>query len=315
MKWLLITTLGKNVGDEFVRIGIQNVIREVDPAAEFELLCKETDGIHKPRPFDRAVICGMPLFWSLPYNEASNIDWWDPIFRGWVSDDPRKLAAVGVGSVIVGKIQTPTRYIEDIAEAVCRTHFLSVRQPVLDHPQIIDTICPASFAVHQGAPRRLLCNFMPHGGHHYCTDTQNEDLTAWKQTVPGLAKRLIAEGYEFVAHNPLEALDAFQLGFPVERVHFFNGPEGYIKLYGEASCYIGNRLHGAVLVAAAGRPVLGIAADNRVKMVRRLGGATISPRDLTSVWKDINPFQVPSSYFIPAERAKLRALLRDFMGK
>lgn len=42
MRWLLITTIGKNPGDEWIRIGIQNVIRKVDPDREYILLDKES---------------------------------------------------------------------------------------------------------------------------------------------------------------------------------------------------------------------------------------------------------------------------------
>jgi hypothetical protein len=68
MKWLLVTTnpaphvpgtdhphgAGWNVGDVFARIGTEQVIREVDPQAEFDLLNMDShESITTEREFDR----------------------------------------------------------------------------------------------------------------------------------------------------------------------------------------------------------------------------------------------------------------------
>src|SRR5882672_4191601 len=103
MKWLLITTLGTNPGDEFARFGVQRLIRDVDSEPKFFLVNKESPTINQPVEFDRAVICGMPLIWSFPWPESRSparcVPWWQSLMRGWISRDPRKLCGIGVGDV------------------------------------------------------------------------------------------------------------------------------------------------------------------------------------------------------------------------
>ena len=41
MKWLLITTIGKNPGDEFIRVGVKKLIESVDPNPTYILIDKE----------------------------------------------------------------------------------------------------------------------------------------------------------------------------------------------------------------------------------------------------------------------------------
>lgn len=324
MKWLLITTLGKNVGDEFARIGVQNLIREVDASAEFELLCKESPEIHKPRPFDRAVLCGMPLFWSIKDNECQNIDWWEPIIRGWVSADKRKFMVLGAGGVFVKEIYNFQGYTLAIAEVLRRAWAVTTRQPIIEHPKIMDSVCPAAFATTANAGSWKLCNLMPHGSHHFCLRTQQPDIDAWHKIVQQVASFLISEDFTFIAHNAEEENFARQLGF---KNTFFSGlvkPEDYLEIYSSAIAYFGNRLHGAVVSASVGADVFAVSADSRNKMVERVGGETCTPAELRmdrlNGWCRCINTEHPrgDKNFIPGERHlgrekfRLVELLREF---
>lgn len=310
MKWLLITTICKNVGDDFARIGVQNLIREIDPQAQFELLCKESEGIHKPRPFDRAVLCGMPLFWSIYSNECQEIDWWKPIIRGWVSQTKRNFAVIGAGHVFVNEIFNFRRYCEAIEEVISRAHVVTTREPVMDHPKIVEGVCPAAFAT---TPDPVvgglkLCNLMPAGGHHFCLKTQDREIQTWNAVLPGVAKWLRDEGFSFVSHDGTERDLAMRLGWKENEIKFFGAPEYYLDLYRQASVYFGNRLHGAVVSASVGAKTLAIAADSRIRMVHRVGGQAYYPSQFT-----LDMIGKPGPVVdLPAERAKLKKILWEF---
>ena len=81
MKWLLVTTIGTNPGDEMIRLGVQNLISKIDSNAQYELLNKESKQDRQANhEFDKAVWCGMPVFWSIVGNHCSDIVWW-PMFK------------------------------------------------------------------------------------------------------------------------------------------------------------------------------------------------------------------------------------------
>jgi hypothetical protein len=280
MKWLLITTatrtaeaLGTNVGDEFALLGTQRVIRAVDPDAEFIYLNKEDSDAWEPVAFDKAVVCGMPLFWSLPGNECKQMWWWPRLLRGWPSAVRENFLVFGVGHVYTDRIHSLLEYTAAIQEVLHRSYALTVREPIIDHPQVIDTVCPSAFSLfNSDRPRhRKLCNLMADGGHF---GYLNEDVTAeWnKGTAPLLAAVLQAQRFEFVAHTQAEHELAIELGWKPDQIHLLPSAQAYLDLYAEASCYLGNRMHGAAVVASTGAPVWAFTHDSRVGMVRRLGG-------------------------------------------
>jgi hypothetical protein len=78
LKWLLQSPAGKNPGDDFIRIGVTNLVREVDPDAQVAIIDKMERGQWiEPIRFDKAVWCGGPAFWSSERNGCWDMDWWD----------------------------------------------------------------------------------------------------------------------------------------------------------------------------------------------------------------------------------------------
>jgi hypothetical protein len=105
MKILLITTGGnKNPGDQFIRLGVESLIRSVCPPGalphELVRIDKESDEIGIEQPFDRAILCGMPLWWNNEVSVSQEIGWWGPIMDGWVSVEKRKFLVLGAGPVV-----------------------------------------------------------------------------------------------------------------------------------------------------------------------------------------------------------------------
>ena len=91
MRWLLITnTENRNPGDEWIRIGVQRLIREVDKSPEYILRNKEfIEDQTTPVEFDRAIWCGSPLFWSHESQNCWENHWW----RAWMAAWPRSPSA------------------------------------------------------------------------------------------------------------------------------------------------------------------------------------------------------------------------------
>ena len=330
MKWLLITTatrkpnaLDSNVGDEFARLGVKRLIRVVDPKADFSTLDKEDVDAWEPRSFDKAVVCGMPHFWSLPVltfpgvQNCQGIWWWPRIMRGWPSACRENFLIMGVGHVFVDRILSLLDYVAAIQESIDRAWRVVVREPILDHPRIVDSVCPSAFCLFDQENKRelRLCNLMKGGGHFgYLTP----DGEAWDAGLQRLSDLLRSRDFYFIAHNTAERDLAFRLSWPAERVFLPSSARDYLALYSRTARYFGNRLHGAAVAASTGAPVWAVSHDSRLGMVRRLGGrATRTPEatlDAVAAWVDAPADTVASisTYPLAAEYARMTALMRDF---
>lgn len=331
MRWLLITTatrtpdkLNSNVGDEFARFGIQRLIREVDREAVFDLLDKEDPKAWDARPFDKAIVCGMPMFWSLPalvYPGSQNCQevwWWPRIVRGWPSAVRENFLAWGVGHVFVDRIRSLHDYVSAIEEVLNRSWKLIVREPVLDHPRIVESICPSAFWAmgRTVKPEVGLCNLMRDGGHF---GYLSKDASAWNEKLPALAKVLQDRGFVFLAHDRHERKLAQDLGWKEELIKLPTTAQGYMDWFTRAKCYIGNRMHGAAVCAAMKIPTLGICDDVRSGMVQRLGGVCLKTSEAGPAefeeWAKGKTAREPSRYSVEIEYARMVKLLKEFMAE
>lgn len=324
MKWLLITTRNNgNTGDELIRIGVQNLIKEVDPKPEFELIDKERDDWEEEREFDKAVLCGMPLFWNNKVSTSQNMGWWGVIMDGWVSKRKEDFLILGVGSVVgVEGLSDSNDYLKAIEKAIDCSFAVTTRNYLFDnthikisHPHLIDSICPAAFSVKHQLPKYKICNLMDNGAHDEHFDPVEAQI--WRDKIQDIAKYLIENDYYFIEHSAprweTRQEDGLSLGFPKERVICFDTAEEYIPFYANARQYVGNRIHGAVMVACQGLPTLAIGYESRLDMAARVGAKTMKPSEVTI--EDIEKLS-ETNIFVPEkvieERKKLITLLKDF---
>ena len=98
MKWLIFSTIGKNPGDEFIRVGIEYLISKVDKEAVIEVLDKETNDVYNNSDFDKCIWAGMPVFWSLYSNNNWTIRWWKNMTGQWPSQNKNNFCVLGAGS-------------------------------------------------------------------------------------------------------------------------------------------------------------------------------------------------------------------------
>jgi hypothetical protein len=155
------------------------------------------------------------------------------------------------------------------------------------------------------------------GGGHFGYANGAEKV--WENDqVQGISDVLLANDFLFVAHTLAEYDYALAHGWPKDRIRLFDSVWDYLSLYGMASVYFGNRLHGAAVCASTGVPVWAATHDSRLGMVERLGGiATLTDAvtpDRIKSWLDNPPTPIIQNVFTPAQQwAKCRTLLQEFM--
>ena len=280
MRWLLITTRPEsNPGDQFIRIGVERLVRAVDPRPEFDILWKDDgENLGRRRPFDRAILCGMPLWWNNPTSTCETVGWWGELLRGWPSEDRRRFLILGAGPANGVEGKDPDAYFEAIKWTIGRAWAVTSRNTVIDLPQIMDSICPAAFAVERSAerdPGLRLINLMPAGAHdaHF----NPEQARRWGILLPAVAAWAKARGFRAIAHSDDELALAEALGF--REVFRFTSMEDYLAAYNACSIYVGNLLHGALAAAASGAKACAIGYDSRIRMLDRFGVLQLLPSE------------------------------------
>lgn len=327
MKWLLVTTnpaphlpdtkhpngAGWNIGDVFARVGTEQVIREADPSAEFDLLNMDSHAsITTERAFDRCVLAGRPLFW--PGCQSHHL--WTHVLRGWPGRDKRKLLALGVGDCYSLPRNEESLQTEIVhAKAACWR--VTVRSAVHTDFALL-SVCPATWSLvdRPERPKRKLCNFMLDGGHY--PDLNAGEAGIWCNMRTQLAYDLGRCGFEFVAHSKEELDYARFLHWPASRIVYAETIEPYLDAYASASHYFGNRMHGAAILCGRKAKVLAVGFDSRLGMVTRAGGEARTPSQLSVA--DVVAFakshagerEARRVEMIRGERGRMVKLMREF---
>lgn len=319
MKYLLITTTrNRNTGDELIRIGIQNLIKEIDPSPKFILLDKEYWPEEEIK-FDKCILCGMPLLWDNDESYSQKAGWWGAMFSGFPSRRKKDFLILGAGHVI-GKdgLKDPIRFGCAIQEAIDKSFAITTRSHIIDHPKLIDSICPAAFAITKSEqPKYRFCNFMTDGAHDKFFNPEEAEI--WKSKVKELSDFCLENDFYFIEHespnvgsrheNPEE------LGWPKERIFRFETAEEYLPIYAQSAYYFGNRLHGALLVAALERPAFGIGYESRLEMIKLTNAIAVKPSEVNvgtiKFLLTLKPTEISSN--IESERNKNLELLNQFI--
>ncbi len=153
----------------------------------------------------------------------------------------------------------------------------SLAKTVLNHIDIDAPVIPCSsiFAIDEHGLKNegseyVVVNYMK-GGSHY-TFGQQIDFEKWQNTF----KKFYFEIKQrdrviFSCHNQKEVDEALEIDPNAEIFYKEHDYLAYMKLYAKAKFGIMNRVHGAFLMAAFGKPSIIIGNDSRAKMVNEIG--------------------------------------------
>lgn len=287
MKWLLITVIHGNPGDILIRRGVERLILSVDKQATFDLLAKNQTSTWTPRPFDRAVVCGMPMFWHEEFTKTEDMDWWHLLMNGWVSRDRRRIMALGVGSCCStpGRAALADRYIGDAEKAMWK---VVLRDRYIPNYNAEVVCCPAIITPSghvSGKQGKPLVNLMPDGGHW--TEFNPREAAVWREKYPELIRRFSAAGWTFVAHEQRVLDAAITAGWSGEHI-LADTAERMAETYARCSAYFGNRVHGAIATLANASPAVCVGYDSRRYAVAQAGGVCMLPSEV-NVEADVIP--------------------------
>lgn len=303
MKWLIFSTIGKNPGDEFIRVGTEYLIKKVDQSAKIQVLDKETDDIYKKTEFDKCIWAGMPVFWSLYSNSNWTIRWWKNMTGAWPSHNKNNFCVLGAGSfqdweniyrgADIHGLSTSASQLDDnsfkvvvrdsVVNDICKSKFKVL-------------ICPAIFSCHGKTKTKSIkaCNLMP-GGAHY-RDFNPYQSQVWDLIQQPIADSLIKNNFIFFAHNDREYTFAKKLGWNNESIVNYNKNTNLmLENYINVDKFFGNRVHGCIVSRGNGADVISCGYDSRQEAVKLSGAKTFLPSEINideiSQWAQSKPIK------------------------
>lgn len=300
MKWLLQSPIGKNPGDDFIRLGVMNIVKVVDDKCEFLYVDKmEPEQYKSPIRFDKAIWCGGPLFWSKEGNQCHKINWWDRLLMGWISERRKDFLILGAGSFAEWPasnhgIFEPENLIAAARKLVDRSWAVYARDSIANDITGLSLSvlpCPAIFAAYGASSggQRKLANIMPNGGHYRVFGP--DEALIWDGLKYSLGRKLLDIGFDFVAHDKDEANLARFIGWDKSSILEYDGLNAIelAQAYATCSRYVGNRIHGAISARLNNAIAINIGYDSRQAAVGLVGGKPILPSglDKLDIW-DIN---------------------------
>lgn len=334
MKWLLVTTNptpfasgsyhpngdGWNVGDLFALRGTEELVREVDPRAEIELLNMDDASSFVPeRPFDRAIFAGRPMFWR----EAERHPLWVHLLDGWLCRDPRKVMALGVGDCfpISDGSRELERQIDGARHRMWKLVLRSERSSAFFDalPSGVElSVCPAAWVLAKRGeePIERLCNLMIDGGHY--PGFEPFESSSWALRRVAIADALRRANFRFVAHTLREANLALELGWRTSEILIRSTVADYLSIYARAGNYVGNRMHGAIVLASRFATATAIGFDSRLFAVVNAGVGVTLPSFVTPDAIELiagikpGPREVFRQVRIGLERKRMLDLVADF---
>lgn len=316
MKWLLITTIKKNPGDEFIRVGIQKLITEIDNDPRFILVDKETTDMDTILNFDKSVWCGMPLFWSLNENKNHNIKWWKYLVGGWPSIRKNNFCVLGGGSFQDWESVERNADINGLiksAKDLCRHSYLvTVRDPIVNlmcktNFEVI--VCPAIFSTHGIKKINSIkgCNLMPNGGHYSIFNPKQSLI--WQEKVKLISDILLKNDFKFFAHNEEENQFAINMGWKrVNIINYNKNVNDFLNSYRNVDQYFGNRVHGCIVSRGNNANVISCGYDSRQEAVKLTKAKTILPSEL-----NLSKLETWAKYYKPGKNINLPLIKRRYL--
>jgi len=309
------TTLGVNVGDEFIREGIRQIldrtgvpyepyyVNKHDPASLHQPAEDEVRRLgHKFWEADLFIQAGAPVYWHLTPHTSVTCEWQSWFWEALVLTDQPPAPPPTFINLGAGACQDwdsgPDVFMQDaacvsFARAVAnRSRLTTVRDPLaarlltaLDIPHHA-LPCPAFLAAgrhHPGGtvPGLIGINLMPLASHWNLHESLN--LAAWTTMLTELLPALRrSASLIFICHDEAEAAFAQTFCGPGERIFHAAHWRTYLEVYSQCEVVLANRIHGAVGAAGFGVPAVVIGNDSRAEVMDFLGLPRLRAVNLTA---------------------------------
>ena len=343
MKVSFITTINTNVGDDFIREGIQYLLGQYYPRFESYFINKHNlktlgeaqSGEGKPvrdkiLDADLIVQAGTPLYWRNTSSSCATAPWIKPLWYDRIAQVYEKQPVLNLGagssqyfhsngSEILEDGQC-REFIRD-SHRMCRLTIVRDRlaSRILTELGLTHTSlpCPSifvsdNFKTSRTRPEIVAVNYMHKAGHF---DYRDEvDAAHWRdvffRTIAQVKKT--QKKVVFVCHSIDEYALAKSL-FPGEKLFYSSRYEDYLTFYSRCKFGIFNRIHSTFALASFGFPSILIGSDTRTSMAELIGtpfycATEVSSTLLVDKFHELNRI-------LPRETERIRAVKNQALDK
>lgn len=319
-KIAFITTVGVNVGDEFIREGICSFFDELfdawtpyyvnkhDLATLYRTVYDEPGRLgDKIRDADIVVQAGAPVYWKIGSSTSYNVEWADELWfkRVFRLGPDKPILNIAAGACqpypdFAATFLADPACVDFALRAARACRWTSVRDPLasqilyalnVEHEPLACSAFHAARRLRPCEPDKDLVgvNLMPLGGHYRLRDDVRED--AWLAVARTVLREIRRHHrVRFIAHDGPE--ERFMAGLVEAGEEVFHSADyrDYLTAYQRCSYVLANRVHGGVCAAGFGRPAIIVGNDTRLQIADFIGlpgyyVGTVSSEELCAAFR------------------------------
>lgn len=236
---------------------------------------------------DLVVQSGAPVYWCHDNvnSHCYENEWFTPLIRRrFAKNKNARLLNVAAGSCQTyfsdgaGFCDACNAYIKEFYNLSTVTtlrdkvaanilHRIDLAAPLIPCSSVF---APDEYGLKEGERDYVVVNFMPLAAHY--DFGQNIDAGRWRDTFAAFYFELKKEErVVFACHDLIEKNAALSIDPDADIFFAENDFVAYMKFYARAKYGVMNRVHGAFMIAAFGRPSFVIGNDTRARMVEEIG--------------------------------------------
>lgn len=344
MRTCLITTVGSNPGDEWIREGILYFLDGFKRIKAWRVNKHDLSTLTGPSgdailEAELVVQCGTPFYFAVPKKAlyepywpertSATAGWIGPIWRDRIArlDDSVPVLNLAAGSAqLLGS--DGREVVEDkacrafVTEAHRRCRVTTVRDSVaaailaklkLEAPLLP---CTSIFArdrlgIAPADPDLVCLNYMPRAGLYL--PQKRGQVERWKATFLKVFEHFRARHTVKIVCHAEHDLEAARDLFDGKDIVYSRDPVELLKLYARCARGLFNRVHAGMVVASFGRPALVVGTDTRLLMMEQVGlpYRSVHDVDADSLIEELETMKAPE---IEPIRKKAAAAYREVIG-
>lgn len=295
MKFALFTSLNTNVGDDFIREGILNLLKRVGTNFKYTLINKhdpkslfDFKGKNKILDSDFIILCGTPVFWSINGSTSYNCDWIKWFYEDHIFSGNHKLIILAAGSCHsldcnIEHLCNEDFQLKNFAKKVYKkAKFISTRdfvcRDLLNNYGIPNKLlfCTALNCIKETKgsrlePKYISVNIMKNFGHFsnffMFSIKYREVLNEIRNHGP----------IKFICHDQNEFDFALQNKKGSDIIFYSKNYKDYYSVFEDVVLHISCRVHGSILASSAAVPNINIITDSRGYSCNRLSTYSFDP--------------------------------------
>lgn len=294
MRICFFSSLDTNIGDDFIREGLVNLLNKAGIEFDASIINKHSrsslidqHGRNKILTSDYIVICGTPVFWSIDGSTSYNCDWYDWFYQDYIFKGKKNVFVLAAGSC--NRLNEDVTYLcqndnnfEKFVKTLCKKSLLVTTR---------DYICSNMLNNFEIAHDNLFCtafhamdilknsdnsifigfNLMENFGHF---NNFPMFLSKAKEMIKVIRK---FGPIKFICHSSSEVEIANKFHEGDDFIFYEDNYKSYYSAFDDVRFHVSCRVHGSILSSSAGVPNVNIITDTRGLSCDRISSFLFNP--------------------------------------